>query len=55
GDYHNDIEMLVTADCGAATANAQQDVKDKADIVLSRTSNEGAVAELIDMIYSGEI
>lgn len=55
GDYHNDIEMLVTADCGAATANAQQIVKEKADIVLSRTSNEGAIAELIDKIYAGKI
>ena len=55
GDYHNDIEMLETADCGAATANAQQIVKDKADIVLSRTSDEGAIAELIEKIYNGEI
>ena len=55
GDYHNDIEMLAAADCGAATANAQQIVKDKADIVLSATSNEGAIAELIGKIYSGEI
>ncbi len=55
GDYHNDIEMLVAADCGAATANAQQIVKDKADIVLSRTSDEGAIAELIDKMYNGEI
>lgn len=55
GDYHNDIEMIEAAHCGAATANAQQGVKDKADIVLEKTSNEGAIAELIDMIYSGDI
>lgn len=55
GDYHNDIEMLETADVGAATANAQPIVKEKADIVLTKSSNEGAIAELIDMIYSGEI
>lgn len=52
GDYHNDIEMLQTADIGAATANAQQAVKDIADVVLKHSSDEGAVAELIDMIYS---
>jgi hypothetical protein len=55
GDYHNDIEMLQTADIGAATANAQQDVKDIADVVLKNTSDENAIAELIDMIYQGEI
>lgn len=54
GDYHNDIEMLQTADIGAATANAQQEVKDIADIVLKKSSDEHAIAELIDMIYSGE-
>lgn len=55
GDYHNDIEMLQTADIGAATANAQQDVKNIADIVLKKSSDENAIAELIDMIYSGAL
>ncbi len=55
GDYNNDIEMLQTADIGAATANAQPIVKEKADIVLTKSSNEGAIAELIDMIYSNKI
>ena len=55
GDYHNDIEMIETADCGVATANAQQVVKDKADIVLEKTNSEGAIAELINRIYAGEI
>lgn len=55
GDYHNDIEMIKYADCGAATANAQQAVKDIADVVLEKTSDEGAIAELIDRIYAGEI
>lgn len=55
GDYHNDIEMLTEADVGVATANAQQVVKDKADIVLKNTSDENAIAELIDMIYDGKI
>ena len=51
GDYNNDIEMLETADVGAATANAQQEVKDIADVVLKNTSDQCAIAELIDMIY----
>lgn len=55
GDYHNDMEMLAEADVGAATANAQQCVKDSADVVLNRTSSEGAIAELIEMLYNGEI
>ncbi|MGN1480830.1 Cof-type HAD-IIB family hydrolase [Porcipelethomonas sp.] len=55
GDYHNDIEMIQAADIGAATANAQQDVKNAADVVLRNTSDEAAIAELIDMIYSEKI
>ena len=51
GDYNNDIEMLEAADIGAATANAQQDVKDIADVVLCNSSDDGAIAELIDRIY----
>ena len=47
--------MLQFADFGAATANAQQDVKDIADITLKNSSDENAIAELIDMIYSGNI
>ncbi len=54
GDYHNDIEMLQTADIGAATENAQQAVKDIADVVLEHSSDEGAIAELIEMIYDGK-
>lgn len=55
GDYNNDIEMLQTANVGAATANAQQAVKNIADVVLENTCNDGAIAELIDKIYSGDI
>ena len=47
--------MLQAADIGAATANAQQALKDVADIVLEHTSNDCAIAELIDMIYEGSI
>ena len=50
GDFDNDIEMIVEADLGACPANAEDSVKAKADLVLTRTNNEGAVAELIEHI-----
>ena len=50
GDFDNDIEMIVEADVGACPANAQDSVKEKADLILTRTNDEGAVAELINYI-----
>ncbi len=50
GDFDNDIEMLSEADLGACPANAEESVKKEADFVLKKTSDEGAVAELIDEI-----
>ncbi|MBR6967856.1 MAG: HAD family phosphatase [Ruminococcus sp.] len=50
GDFDNDIEMIVEADAGACPANAEDSVKEKADIVLTRTNDEGAVAELVEQI-----
>ena len=50
GDFDNEIEMIVEADVGACPANAQDSVKEKADLVLKRTNDNGAVAELIDYI-----
>ncbi len=50
GDYNNDIEMLISADIGAAPSNAEDEVKRSADIVLSRSNDESAIAELIDII-----
>ena len=50
GDFDNDLEMIQAADVGACPANAQDCVKSAADIVLTRTNDEGAVAELIDII-----
>ncbi|MCD7891760.1 MAG: Cof-type HAD-IIB family hydrolase [Ruminococcus sp.] len=50
GDFDNDIEMLREADLGAAPANAEDSVKETADIVLNNSCETGAVAELIDYI-----
>ncbi len=52
GDYANDIEMLEYADIGVATANASDDVKAIADIVLDKTCDENAIANVIDYIYN---
>ena len=50
GDFDNDIEMIKNADFGACPSNAQEDVKKSADLVLSRSCDEGAVSELIEYI-----
>ena len=52
GDFDNDLEMVQAADIGACPANAEKCVKSAADIVLTRTNDEGAVAELIDIIVN---
>lgn len=52
GDFDNDLEMIRAADIGACPANAEECVKSAADIVLTRTNDEGAVAELIDIIIN---
>lgn len=49
GDYDNDISMLEAADYGAAPENALDHVKEAAEI-LTASCNEGAVADLIDII-----
>ena len=50
GDFDNDIEMIQAADLGACPANANESVKAAADLVLTHTNEDGAVAELIDYI-----
>lgn len=52
GDFNNDIEMLKYADIGIATGNANQDVKDIADIVLEESCNENAISKVIEYIFS---
>lgn len=52
GDFNNDIEMIKAADIGACPANAEDEVKQAADIILESTNDEGAVAELINYIIS---
>ncbi len=51
GDSLNDIEMIKTAGVGAAVANARQELKMAADVVLSKTSDEAALVELIEKYF----
>lgn len=50
GDFDNDLEMIREADLGACPSNAEDSVKNVADIVLTKSCDEGAVAELIGEI-----
>lgn len=49
GDNFNDISMLERAGLGAAVANAEKAVREKADIVTDSDNDHGAVGELIEM------
>jgi hydroxymethylpyrimidine pyrophosphatase-like HAD family hydrolase len=48
GDNSNDIKMLEAVGLGVSVANGIPAVKAVADLVLERTNNEGAVAELLN-------
>lgn len=52
GDFDNDLEMICRADLGACPSNAEESVKEAADLVLTHSCEDGAVAELIDIIIS---
>lgn len=47
GDSLNDISMIQAAGLGVAVANARDEVKRAADVVLSRSADEGAIEELV--------
>ncbi len=49
GDYYNDLEMIKTADIGAALIDSPDDVKAAATTVVCEAQN-GAVAEFIDYL-----
>lgn len=49
GDYENDSEMILTAGIGAAVENAQESLKEKADIILP-SCEENAIAHLIEFL-----
>lgn len=52
GDYNNDIDMIKEADIGACVINSKGEVKRAADLVLTKTSDEGAISELINTLLN---
>lgn len=52
GDSLNDREMLEAAGLGVAVANAREELKAVADVVLNRTAAEGAMEELSERFFS---
>ena len=47
--------MIENAGVGVAVANAKPTVKSCAKYVTSRTNDEGAVAEVIDLVLEGKL
>ncbi|MFP4534598.1 MAG: Cof-type HAD-IIB family hydrolase [Spirochaetaceae bacterium] len=54
GDSLNDSAMLEAAGLGVAVANAREELKAIADVVLERTAEEGAIEELAERFFSEE-
>jgi hydroxymethylpyrimidine pyrophosphatase-like HAD family hydrolase len=51
GDSLNDIEMIRTAGLGVAVANAREELKAQADVVLERSAEAGAIEELVQRFF----
>lgn len=51
GDSLNDAEMIRTAGLGVAVANARDELKQIADVVLERSAEDGAIAELAERFF----
>ncbi len=54
GDSHMDLELFRAAGFRVAVSNADEELKDAADLVLSKPSGEGFI-ELADMILYGMV
>jgi hypothetical protein len=48
GDQHNDIDLIEYAGLGIAVANAEDALKEKADVVTIANNNQDAVSEAIE-------
>lgn len=55
GDNSNDALMLRTAGIGVAVANASPDAKEAADVVLSVSNEEHAIAHIIEQLDRGTL
>lgn len=51
GDSLNDIEMIRAAGLGVAVANARDELKAEADVVLERSAEDGAIQELVERFF----
>ena len=49
GDYENDSDMIIAAGIGAAVENAQESLKEKADLILP-CCEENAIAHLVEFL-----
>jgi hydroxymethylpyrimidine pyrophosphatase-like HAD family hydrolase len=49
GDFYNDLDMIQYAGIGVAVANAPDDIKAQADLVVGHC-RDGAVADVIEYI-----
>ncbi|MFO8041911.1 MAG: Cof-type HAD-IIB family hydrolase [Alkalispirochaeta sp.] len=52
GDSLNDIEMIRAAGLGVAVANARDELKAAADVVLERSAEDGAIQELAERFFT---
>lgn len=48
GDSENDLSMILKAGLGVSVANGATLLKDASDVILEKTNNEHAIAELIE-------
>ena len=53
GDNLNDVGMFELANTSVAVANAQEGLREKADVVLSQTNDEDAVAKYLEYLKNG--
>ncbi len=53
GDNLNDVGMFELANTSVAVANAQEGLREKADVVLSHTNDEDAVAKYLESLKNG--
>ena len=51
GDSMNDMEMIRAAGMGVAVANARDELKAEATVVLDRTAADGAIAEVEERFF----
>ncbi|MEE6706401.1 Cof-type HAD-IIB family hydrolase [Weissella confusa] len=48
GDNNNDLKMLTAVGLGVSVANGIPAIKEAADVVTTKTNNEGAIAEILE-------